>query len=75
MPKELTLTIKASELPAVKEYIAGLVAERDALAAEVERLREALQRLREEILDEDPTPAGWANQINDALSLQGARND
>jgi len=39
MPKELTLTIKASELPAVKEYIAGLVAERDALAAEVERLR------------------------------------
>jgi len=54
----------------VRDTDAALRAERDALAAENVRLREALKRLREEILDEDPTPAGWANQIDDALSLQ-----
>lgn len=67
MPKELTLTIKASELPAVKEYIAGLVAERDALAAEVERLR----CFAELVAAGEPSPAEYnpsADGRDEALS-------
>lgn len=47
MAKELTLTVKASELPAVKEYIAGLVAERDTLAAQLAAARAALEHIAE----------------------------